>query len=159
MLNFRDLKTKRQIKNALLDMFKLKKIGTFWFKDKNDILSIRISSSKGKVFLNINLPQKFKAINPNQIKYGLGYQFDRTELYDTVIARPSNEELEQLITKGQRLYFCPDVNGHIKVDLLLGWLKVFPDAVLTTTPESEPKYVLLKSEFGCAFIYIPRKKK
>ncbi len=159
MLNFRNLKTKWQIKKALLDLFKLKKIGSFWFKDKNDILSIRINASRGKVFLNIKLPQKFKVTNPNRTKYGFRQQFDTTELYDTIIERPSNKELEQLIAKGQRQYYCPAVHGHINTKLLYGWLKVFPDAVLTTTPESEPKYILLKSEFGCAFIYIFREKK
>ena len=159
MLKFRNLKRKRQIKNALLDMFNLKKVGTFWFKDKNDVLSIRVNASRGKVFLKVNLPQKFKAVNPNHTKYGFRGQFDTTEMYDTIINRPSNEELEQLRANRQRLYYCSDVDGHINTDLLLGWLKVFPDAVLTTTPESAPKYVLLKSEFGCAFIYITRKKK
>ena len=157
MLKFGNLKTKRQIKNAILDLFNLKKVGTFWFKDKNDILTIRINSSRGKVFLNINLPQKFKTTDTARIKCGFRHQFDTTEIYDTIIDRPSNEELEQLITEGQRLYYCPFVNGHINVDLLLGWLKVFPDAVLTTTPESEPKYILLKSKFGCAFIHVSRK--
>lgn len=159
MLKFGNLKTKRQIKNALLDMFNLKKVGSFWFKDKNGILSIRINSSRGKVFLNINLPQEFKVSNTNHTKYGFGRQFDTTEVYDTIIDRPSNEELEQLITEGQRLYYCPFVDGHISVALLLGWLKVFPDAVLTITPESKPKYILLKSKFGCAFIYVSRKEK
>ena len=67
MLKFGNLKTKRQIKNALLDMFNLKKVGSFWFKDKNGILSIRINSSRGKVFLNINLPQEFKVSNTYKI--------------------------------------------------------------------------------------------
>lgn len=159
MLTLRNLKTKRQIKNALLDMFNLKKIGTFWFKDENGVLSIRVSASRGKVFLNINLPQKFKTTDTTRMKCGFGRAFDTTETYDTIINRPSNEELEQLVTKGQRLYYCPDVDGHISAELLLGWLKVFPDAVLTITPESKPKYVLLKSKFGCAFIYISRKEK
>jgi hypothetical protein len=159
MLKFRNLKTKRQIKKALLDMFNLKKIGTFWFKDKNGVLSIRVSASRGKVFLNVNLPQKFKATGAARTTSGFGRAFDTTETYDTIINRPSNEELELLTAKGQRLYYCPDVDGHISVDLLLGWLKVFPDAVLTVTPESKPKYILLKSEFGCAFIYVSRKEK
>lgn len=158
ILKFRNLKTKRQIKNALIDMFNLKKAGTFWFKDKNDVLSIRVNASRGKVFLKVNLPQKFKATDTARTKHGFGHPFDTTEIYDTIIDRPSNEELEQLIAKRQRLYYCPDVNGHINTALLLGWLKVFPDAVLTKTPESEPKYILLKSKFGCAFIYIFRKE-
>lgn len=157
MLNFKNLKTKRQIKTAILDMFNLKKAGTFWFKDKNNILCIRVNASRGKVFLKVNLPKKFKASRPAHTKHGFGHQFDTTEIYDTIIEKPSNEELEQLIAKRQRLYYCPDVNGHINAALLLGWLKVFPDAVLTKTPESEPKYILLKSKFGCAFIYISRK--
>ena len=159
MLNFRNLKAKWQIKGALLDMFNLKKAGSFWFKDKNGILSVRINASRGKIFLNVKLPQEFKALTPSRTKYGFGHQFDTTEIYDTIIKRPSNEELEQLITKRQRLYYCPDVNGNINAKLLLGWLKVFPDAVITTTSESAPKYILLKSKFGCAFIYIPRKEK
>ena len=159
MLNFRNLKTKRQIKNALLDLFHLKKVGTFWFKDKNGVLSIRVNASRGKVFLNLHLPKEFKTSDATRKRVGFDRAFDATEIYNTIINRPSNEELELLIAKGQRLYYCPDVDGHINAKLLLGWLKVFPDAVLTTTPERTPKYILLKSKFGCAFIHIPRKKK
>ena len=96
MLKFRNLKTKRQIKNALLDMFNLKKVGTFWFKDKNNVLSIRVNASRGKVFLKVNLPQKFKVVNPNHTKYGFRGQFDTTEIYDTIIKRPSNEDIRCL---------------------------------------------------------------
>lgn len=159
MLKFGNLKTKRQIKNAILELFNLKKIATFWFKDKNGVLSIRVSASRGKVFLNVHLPQKFKTTDSARIKCGFGRAFDATEKYNTIINRPSNEELELLTAKNQRLYYCPDVDGHISAALLLGWLKVFPDAVLTITPESKPKYILLKSKFGCAFIYVSHKEK
>ena len=158
MLKFGNLKKKRQIKNAILDLFNLKKIATFWFKDENGVLCIRVSASRGKVFLKVNLPQKFKTTSAARKKCGFGRAFDTTETYDTIISRPSNEELELLTAKRQRLYYCPDVDGHISVALLYGWLKVFPDAVLTTTSESKPRYVLLKSKFGCAFIYISRKE-
>lgn len=159
MLIFKNLRAKRQIKNALIDMFNLKKVGTFWFKDKNGVLSVRVNASRGKVFLKVNLPQQFKTTNATHIKHGFGKAFDTTETYNTLISRPSNEELELLIKNRQRHYYCPDVDGHINAALLFGWLKVFPDAVLTKTPESKPKYVLLKSEFGCAFIHIYRKEK
>lgn len=158
MSMLRNLKIKRQIKKALLDMFKLKKVGTFWFEDKNGNLCIRVNSSRGKVFLKVNLPQEFKTSDATRKRCGFGRAFDTTETYKTIINRPSNEELDLLTTKGQRLYYCPDVDGHINAALLLGWLKVFPDAVLTTTSEIKPKYILLKSKFGYAFIYIPRKE-
>ena len=158
MLLLKNLKLKKQIKNALLDLFALKKAGSFWFKDKNGVLSIRINASRGKVFLNIRLPRKFKTTRPAQMNCGFRQDFDATEKYDTIISKPSIEELELLKAKRQRLYYCPDVDGHINAALLLGWLNVFPDGVLTKTAESKPKYVLLKSEYGCAFIYISRKK-
>jgi hypothetical protein len=159
LLNFRNLKTKRQMKHAILDLFHLKKISTFWFNDENGVLSIRVSASRGKVFLKVNLPHEFKTADPVRTRCGFGRAFDVTETYNTIINRPSNEELERLTAKGQRLYYCPDVDGHISTALLLGWLKVFPDAVVTVTPESKPKHILLKSEFGCAFIHVSRKEK
>lgn len=154
----KDLKTKRQIRNALLDLFNLEKIGTFWFKDQAGVLSIRVNASRGKVFLNVPLPKKFKTSRPVQMNCGFGRSFDTTETYDTIIKRPSNEELELLKAKGQRRYYCPEVDGHINIDLLIGWLNVFPDAVLAIMPESKPKHILLKSKFGCAFIYVYRKE-
>ena len=158
MLLLKNLKLKKQVKNALLDLFALKKAGSFWFKDKTGILSIRINASRGKVFLNIRLPKKFKTTRPAQMNCGFRQDFDATEQYDTIISKPSIEELELLKAKKQRLYYCPDVDGHINAALLLGWINVFPDGILTKTAESKPKYVLLKSEYGCAFIYVSRKK-
>ena len=83
------------MKRAILDLFHLKKISTFWFNDENGVLSIRVSASRGKVFLKVNLPHKFKTADPVRTRCGFGRAFDATEAYNIIINRPSNEELDR----------------------------------------------------------------
>ena len=150
------------MENAVLKLLNLGKIATFWFYDADNVLSIRVSSSRGKINLNMQPPKELE-VAPESVKGRyFGYIFNTKEKYTNVIEPPSQELLNELIANREHRYSFSN-GALVSAQLLLGWLNVFPDAVLKVSPEwtcpnAKHNYIFLDSAYGCAFIYCTYKK-